>query len=98
LNLKHGSVPRNRKVVDPAIGSLLVEPMMPMTLEVTLAAPRHVNQVAQSLSAAAERPPECGDVLSQVALLDKVVGPHTCDQLLVAEHLTRVFNQGDQEL
>src|SRR5260370_22502848 len=57
----------------------------------TVAAARHIGHIACARSLLPKRLAQRRDMKAKAALIDHKVRPHSCDQLLLADHFGRAF-------
>src|SRR5258706_15098920 len=64
----------------------------------TVAAARHVRHIACARSPLSKRLAQRRDMKAKAALIDHKVGPDFCDQLLLANHFGRAFDESDKNV
>src|SRR5258708_22690739 len=64
----------------------------------TVAAARHIGHIACVRSPLPKRLPQHQDMIATTAVIDHKVQPHFCDQLLLADHFGRTFDQNDKNV
>src|SRR5216683_5481485 len=64
----------------------------------TVAATRHVGHIAYARSPLPKRLAQRRDMKAKAALIDHKVRPHFCDQLLLADHFGRAFDESDKNV
>src|SRR4030088_2769933 len=64
----------------------------------TVTAARHIGHIAHARSTFSERLAQRRNVIAKVALIDHKVRPHSCEQLLLADHFGRAFDESDKNV
>src|SRR6266849_4219500 len=64
----------------------------------TVAAARHIGHIARARSPLPKRLAQRQDMKAKAALIYHKVRPHSCDQLLLADHFGRAFDEGDKNV
>src|SRR6266851_5812380 len=64
----------------------------------TVAAARHIGHIARARSPLPKRLAQRQDMKAKAALIYHKVRPHFCDQLLLADHFGRAFDEGDENV
>src|SRR6266851_9728699 len=63
-----------------------------------VAATRHIGHISSTRSPFTERLAQRRNVIAKVALIDHKVRPHSCEQLLLADHFGRAFDESDKNV
>src|SRR5216684_4888784 len=64
----------------------------------TVTAARHIGHIARARSPLPKRLAQRQDMKAKAALIDHKVRPDSCDQLLLADHFGRAFDESDKNV